>query len=128
MARIAIAAWKSFLPRNIAAFSSACWPTKARYSIIARPVRTVPALLRRWEMPDVDPADYPDNPIVQYYAAKAKAGKLEAEPLYTPSGQSHLAQFFAYIDKQYGGSQGYLKQGLGFTDVDIAKLKRVMLR
>ncbi len=86
--------------------------------------------LRRpfWEMPKVDPADYPNNPLVAHYA-KAYPGKdAKAEPLYAPSGASHLAQFFPYLDKTYGGSEGYMKQVLGFSDADIARLRTVMLR
>ncbi|KMS56247.1 protein tyrosine phosphatase [Novosphingobium barchaimii LL02] len=85
--------------------------------------------LRRteWEMPKIDPKDYPNNFIVQYYFKDGKGQPHKAEPLFTPSGASHLVQFFAYIDKQYGGSEGYLKQALGFTDQDIAKLRATML-
>ncbi|KHK88962.1 tyrosine-protein phosphatase [Novosphingobium malaysiense] len=86
--------------------------------------------LRRpqWEMPKVDPKDYPNNPIVQIYMAASKNGEMKANPLYTPSGASYLAQFFTYLDQTYGGSEGYLKQALGMTDADIAKLREVMLR
>lgn len=86
--------------------------------------------LRRpqWEMPDVDPADYPDNAIVQLYAAMRGDGVPKANPLFAPSGASHLAQFFTYLDKEYGGTEGYLKQVLGLTDADIAKLRVTMLQ
>lgn len=86
-------------------------------------------LLRRteWEMPKVDPKDYPNNPIVQYYFARAQDERVKAEPLYTPKGASHLAQFFTYIDQQYGGSEGYLRKELGLTDGDMVKLRAVML-
>lgn len=81
-----------------------------------------------WEMPKLDPAEFPDNPIVAHYA-KAYAGKdARAEPLFTPSGASHLAQFFTYLDATYGGSAGYMKQVLGFTDQDLARLRDVMLQ
>ncbi|MDD3799247.1 MAG: tyrosine-protein phosphatase [Novosphingobium sp.] len=85
--------------------------------------------LRRtqWEMPPLDPADYPDNPMVQYYAKMQAAGRTGAEPLYTPGGASHLAQFFVYLDAEYGGSEGYVKQVLGFSDADIARLRQIML-
>lgn len=86
--------------------------------------------LRRpqFEMPPVDPKDYPNNPIVQYYAASKAKGEVKAEPLYTPTGQSHLAQFFVYLDGQYGSTAGYLKQELGLTDADLAKLKSDLLQ
>ncbi|WP_443477779.1 tyrosine-protein phosphatase [Novosphingobium aerophilum] len=81
----------------------------------------------QWEMPKVDPADYPGNPILKYYAARADGQPPKAEPLYTPGGISHLAQFFTYLDKQYGGTEGYLKQKIGLTDADIARLRQTML-
>ncbi|MBB4860931.1 protein-tyrosine phosphatase [Novosphingobium chloroacetimidivorans] len=86
-------------------------------------------MLRRteWEMPKVDPKDYPNNPMVQYYFARAQGERVKAEPLYTPKGVSHLAQFFTYIDQQYGGSEAYLKKALGLGDQDIGKLRAVML-
>lgn len=84
--------------------------------------------LRRpqFEMPHLDPKDYPGNPIVKYYAARADGQPIKAEPLYTPGGASHLAQFFTYLDQNYGGSEGYLRT-LGFTDADFARLRKVML-
>lgn len=86
-------------------------------------------LLRRpeWEMPEVDPKDYPNNPIVRYYFARPKDQRGKAEPLYAPSGTSHLAQFFSYIDQEYGGAEGYMKKALGFEDKDMARLREVML-
>lgn len=86
--------------------------------------------LRRpqWEMPKLDPKEWPGNALVQFYASMPASQVNTAQPLYTPSGASHLAQFFAYLDKTYGGSEGYMKKVLGFTDADIARLKAVMLR
>lgn len=85
--------------------------------------------LRRpeWEMPKIDPKDHPNNLIVQFYFARAQDQRVKAEPLFTPSGASHLAQFFSHIDKEYGGSEGYLKKELGLSDQDIGKLKQIML-
>lgn len=85
--------------------------------------------LRRpqWEMPKVNPADYPNNPILKYYYSADEKQRTVAQPLYTPSGASHLAQFFTYVDGQYGGSEGYMKKALGLTDADIATLRTTML-
>lgn len=80
-----------------------------------------------WEMPKLDAEAYPGNMMVQYYAKNHASEDARAEPLYAPSGASHLAQFFTYLDAKYGGSAGYMKQVLGFTDADIARLKTVML-
>ncbi|WP_152414537.1 tyrosine-protein phosphatase [Blastomonas sp. AAP53] len=79
------------------------------------------------ELPPLDPALYPTNPIVQYYAAAAKRpGGIKAEPLYSASGASHLAQFFEVIDRDYGGVEGYLAT-LGITPVDVARLRSLYL-
>lgn len=85
--------------------------------------------LRRpqYEMPKIDPRDYPDNPIVQYYFQRSEEQRDKAEPLFTKSGASHIVQFFAYIDSEYGGSEGYLKKELGFTDAEIETLRANML-
>lgn len=85
--------------------------------------------LRRleWEMPKIDPKDYPGNFLVQYYASSKAQGRTKPEPLYTPSGASNLAQFFQYIDQQYGGSEGYMKSVLGLQDAEIAKLRTNLL-
>lgn len=85
--------------------------------------------LRRpqYEMPKVNPSDHPDNPILKYYFSADEKKRTIAEPLYTPSGASHLAQFFTYIDRQYGGSEGYMKKALRLTDTDISKLRAAML-
>ncbi|WP_248006249.1 tyrosine-protein phosphatase [Novosphingobium sp. HR1a] len=86
------------------------------------------SLIRRpqFEMPKVDLKDYPNNPTLKYYAASDKGTPRKPEPLYTPSGASHFAQFFEYLDQSYGGSEGYLRT-LGFTDPDFSKLRQVML-
>lgn len=85
--------------------------------------------LRRpaYEMPKVNPTDYPNNPLLRYYFSKDETVRAVAEPLYTKSGASHLAQFFTYIDAEYGGSEAYMRKLLGFTDADIARLRAAML-
>lgn len=84
--------------------------------------------LRRtqFEMPDIDPADYPGNMIVQYYMA-ARAQGRGAEPLYTPSGASHIVQFFDYIDAEFGGAEAYMKDSLGLSEADIDALRERLL-
>ncbi|MCB2076841.1 MAG: tyrosine-protein phosphatase [Novosphingobium sp.] len=80
-----------------------------------------------WEMPKIDPEDYPGNFIVRYYASAQASGNRKPQPLYAPSGASHLAQFFTYLDKEYGGSEGYLKREIGLSDEDIVRLREIML-
>lgn len=86
--------------------------------------------LRRpqFEMPPLDPADWPGNPIVPFYVASMKApGGPKAEPLFTPKGNSHLAQFFEVIDRDYGGVEAYLKTELGVSAADITRLRTFYL-
>lgn len=76
------------------------------------------------EMPPLDPASYPGNPIVGYYAAAAKQpGGAKAEPLYAKDGTSLLVQFFSYLDTTYGGVKPYLAKELGIGPVQIAHLR-----
>lgn len=39
----------------------------------------------------------------------------------------YLQAFFDTIDTKFGGTEGYLKQGLGLTDADLAKMKELYL-
>ena len=80
----------------------------------------------KWEMPDINPDDYPGNFIVKYYVA-SRAKNEGPNPLYTPSGVSHIVQFFDYLDAEFGSSEGYLKEALGFSDEDIEHLRETML-
>jgi len=86
--------------------------------------------LRRpqFEMPALDPADWPGNPIVPYYVASLKKpGGPKAEPLYTPKGASHLAQLFEVIDRDYGSVEAYLAKELGVTNADVTRLRAIYL-
>jgi protein-tyrosine phosphatase len=86
--------------------------------------------LRRpqFEMPPLDPADWPGNPIVPYYVASMKKpGGPKAEPLFTPKGNSHLAQFFEMVDKDYGSVDAYLDKELGVGPQQIAQLRALYL-
>lgn len=86
--------------------------------------------LRRpqFEMPPLDPADWPGNPIVPYYVASMKKpGGPKAEPLFTPKGNSHLVQFFEIIEKEHGSAEAYLEKELGVGAADITKLRELYL-
>lgn len=41
--------------------------------------------------------------------------------------KEYLEAFFATIDAKFGGTEGYLKQGLGLTDTDLARVKELYL-
>jgi protein-tyrosine phosphatase len=89
---------------------------------------STPSRRPQWEMPALDPAEYPGNPIVQYYAAAAKKpGGAKAEPLYSKSGVSHLLQFFAYLDTEYGGVEQYAAKELGVGPAEVARLRALYL-
>lgn len=80
------------------------------------------------EMPPLNPADWPGNPIVPYYVAAMNApGGPKAEPLYTPSGASHLARFFEVIERDYGSVEAYLDRELGVSAEDVARLRAIFL-
>ncbi len=86
--------------------------------------------LRRpqFEMPPLDPADWPGNPIVPLYAASQKApGGPKAEPLYSRKGVSHLVQFFEVIDRDYGSVEGFLTKELGIGATELARLRALNL-
>jgi protein-tyrosine phosphatase len=77
------------------------------------------------ELPDVDPAQFPGNSIVAYYAeARKKPGGAKAEPLYAKDGTSLLVQFFAYLDQAHGGIDAYLAKELGIGPLERARLRR----
>lgn len=89
---------------------------------------STPSRRPQWELPLLNPADHPGNPIVQYYAEAAKKpGGAVAEPLYSKSGVSHLVQFFAHIDKEYGSVEGYLAKELGVGPAEILTLQSLYL-
>lgn len=86
--------------------------------------------LRRpqFEMPLLNPADWPGNPIIPFYVAAQKSPSgAKAEPLYSRKGHSHLAQFFELIDVEYGSVTDYLKSELGLSDADLGKLQAMYL-
>ncbi len=81
------------------------------------------------ELPPLNPADYPTNPIVQYYAAAAKKPDgLKAEPLFTKSGQSHMVQFLDHLDRDYGGVSAYLDSQLGIDAGKQDRLRTLLLQ
>ena len=41
--------------------------------------------------------------------------------------KEYLEAFFATVDAKFGGTEGYLKQGLGLTDADLARVKELYL-
>ncbi|RVT43588.1 tyrosine-protein phosphatase [Sphingobium algorifonticola] len=85
---------------------------------------STPTRRPEYEMPPVNPADYPNNPVLQYYAAAMKKpGGVKAEPLYAKDGEAYLTKFFRGIEAQYGSVEAYMDKELGVTPVKVAALR-----
>jgi protein-tyrosine phosphatase len=72
------------------------------------------------EMPEFDPAQYPNNPLAQY---SAKVRVTRPTPLYTEDGRSLLAALFDDVDARWGSVERYLDQELGIDSEEIAALR-----
>ncbi|CAN5328224.1 tyrosine-protein phosphatase [soil metagenome] len=79
-----------------------------------------------YEMPPIDPARYPDNPIVKMFAANGGQGQ-KPQPLMEPDGKAFLTAAFEEMDAKWGSPQGYLEKVVGLTPVDIASLRTTYL-
>lgn len=89
---------------------------------------STPTRRPEWEMPPVDPAAYPNNPIVQFYAKAARQpGGAKAEPLYDKDGRSHLDKFLVGLEARYGSIEAYLDKELGITPDKITRLRAMYL-
>lgn len=78
----------------------------------------------RYEMPPIDLAQYPDNPVAKLFAG---ANEKPPQPLYGEDGISLLAATFDMIDERWGSVNGFLHQVIGLTGADIARLKNLYL-
>ncbi|MBV9510450.1 MAG: tyrosine-protein phosphatase [Caulobacteraceae bacterium] len=79
-----------------------------------------------YEMVSVDPAKYPGNAYVAFLAKYNAGGPPKPKPLYDEHG-AFLLQTFDEIDTRWGGVDNYLKQELGVTPADIARLRAIYL-
>lgn len=78
----------------------------------------------QWEMPPINAAAFPDNPVAQFFARGAHAGAdMKAQPLYDANGKSMLLDAFAAIDTKYGSVDAYLEKEVGVTAADLAALR-----
>jgi protein-tyrosine phosphatase len=80
-----------------------------------------------YEMPPIDPARYPNNPVAAYFAKAQANGPHPARPLYDTSGAPLLKQTFDEIDTRWGSVETYLDQVLGVSAADIARLRAMYL-
>lgn len=80
----------------------------------------------QWEMPPIDPALYPGNPVAKMFA-RPNGVAQKAQPLMDPDGKAFLSSAFEEIDAKWGGVDGYLQQVVGLSPVDIAALRTTYL-
>jgi protein-tyrosine phosphatase len=74
----------------------------------------------QYEYPPIDPAKFPNNPIVAY---SEEVRKSTPGPLYTPAGRSYLAEMFDQLDAHWGTVDNYLDKTLGIGPKDLAQLR-----
>jgi protein-tyrosine phosphatase len=78
----------------------------------------------QFEMPKVDPAAHPDNPMAQMFAHPELR---KPQPLVEADGRPFLAGAFEEIDAKWGSVDAYLRQEVGLTSADLATLRRLYL-
>lgn len=81
----------------------------------------------RWEMPPIDLAAHPGDPVAQVFARGAAAGDRKPTPLYDTQGKSLLLGSFAAIEAKYGSVETYLEKEIGVTPADLAALRATYL-
>jgi protein-tyrosine phosphatase len=80
------------------------------------------------ETPKLDPARYPGNPFVAFYAkAQASGAGAKPRPLHDASGVAFLQQTFDEIDARWGSVDNYLDKVLGVDQRAIAQLRAIYL-
>ncbi|WP_255326161.1 tyrosine-protein phosphatase [Sphingobium sp. EM0848] len=83
----------------------------------------------RFELPPINAALYPDNPVAQMFAGfQGNPAYAKAQPLKDSNGKAFLASAFEEIDGRWGSVENYLQQEIGVSAVDIAALKQAYLR
>ena len=79
-----------------------------------------------FEVPPIDPAQHPGDPIAQMFAQAGKPRK--PAPLVGADGTPYLAISFDEIDRRWGSTAGYLKSELGIGPVELAILRQRYLQ
>jgi protein-tyrosine phosphatase len=78
-----------------------------------------------YELPTIDPQAAASNPIAAYFAKYQKDPHyLTPAPLYGADKKPYLAASFDEIDKRWGSVDNYLRDEVGLTAEDLAKLRR----
>lgn len=77
-----------------------------------------------YEMPKIDPADYPGNAFLELYGKYMSDPVLrKPRPLMTEDGTPYIAATFAEIDARWGSVEAYLDKELGVDAVKLAALR-----
>jgi len=90
--------------------------------VIVRDYLLSPTLRRpQWEMPPINPAMFPDNPVAKVFAANGAA--RQAQPLVDEQGRAFLLGAFEEVDSKWGSPEGYLRQVVVLRSADLAALR-----
>jgi protein-tyrosine phosphatase len=77
-----------------------------------------------FEMPRIDLAAHPNDPVAQYYAKlQGDASGLKPQPLVDGSGRPFLIGAFEEIDAKWGSTDAYLRREVGLSDADRVSLQ-----
>lgn len=83
----------------------------------------------QYELPKIDPALYPANPVAQMFARFQSGPRANvAEPLHEADGSLFLDAAFDEIERKWGSVDAYLEKEVGLTKADIAVLRRTYLQ
>jgi protein-tyrosine phosphatase len=81
-----------------------------------------------FEMPELDAAAHPNDPVVQMFAQYRKAPNWKTPtPLKDAEGRPFLDGAFAEIDAKWGSVDNYLAKEIGVSQADVAKLRAMYL-
>lgn len=81
------------------------------------------------EMPKIDTVAQANNPIAMYFAKAMQDPRSSApRPLFTAEGTAFLTYALDEVDKRWGSPEGYLRQELGLTSADLARLRAQYLQ
>ncbi len=79
-----------------------------------------------FEMPVIDPAQHPGDPVAQIFANYNRPGRKPG-PLATAEGKPFLNWAFDEMDKGWGSPQAYMAKELGVGPAELAKLRKLYL-
>jgi protein-tyrosine phosphatase len=78
----------------------------------------------QYEMPKIDPAAHPGNPVAQLFSRSySEPGAAQPRPLKTEDNVAYLQFALAAIEKRWGSVDSYLRKEIGLTDADFATLR-----